>query len=69
MSIDFWKNCHQNQAQENDAFDFAISVDSDKAYEATSMGLGQIMGNNYAKCGYTSAKEMYGDFATGEQHN
>ena len=61
-----WMNCHQNQAQENDAFDFAISLNEVKAYEATSMGLAQIMGFNYSRCGYTSAKAMYNDFSTGE---
>lgn len=31
------------------------------------MGLAQIMGFNYGRCGYNSAKEMYDDFATGEE--
>lgn len=64
---DEWMDCHQNQTQENDAFTFAISLNSTKAYEATSMGLAQIMGFNYRRCGYTSAKEMYDDFTTGEE--
>lgn len=63
---DSWLTCHQNQTQEYDAFNFAISLSSTKAYEATSMGLAQIMGFNYRRCGYNSAKEMYDDFATGE---
>lgn len=65
-SKDAWINCHQNQAQENDAFDFAISLNPARAYEATSMGLAQIMGFNYKRCGYSSARNMYNDFATGE---
>ncbi len=64
---DDWMKCHQNQTQENDAFSFAISLNSTKAYEAISMGLAQIMGFNYGRCGYKSAKEMYDDFATGEE--
>lgn len=63
---DIWMSCHQNQTQENDAFAFAISLNPAKAYEATSMGLAQIMGFNYKRCGYSSAQEMYDDFATGE---
>ncbi|MDE6742514.1 MAG: N-acetylmuramidase family protein [Lachnospiraceae bacterium] len=62
-----WINCHQNQTQENDAFTFAISLNSAKAYESTSMGLAQIMGFNYKRCGYSSAQKMYDDFATGEK--
>lgn len=62
-----WIKCHQNQVQENDAFDFALSLNEVKAYEAISMGLAQIMGFNYSRCGYSSAKEMYYDFATGEK--
>lgn len=42
-------------------------LNSTKAHEATSMGLAQIMGFNYGRCGYDSAKEMYDDFATGEK--
>ena len=42
-------------------------LNSTKAHEATSMGLSQIMGFNYGRCGYDSAKEMYDDFATGEK--
>lgn len=63
---DAWMKCHESQTQENDAFALAISLNETKAYEATSMGLAQIMGFNYSRCGYGSAKEMYNDFATGE---
>lgn len=64
---DDWIKCHQNQTQENTAFSFAISLNSTKAYEATSMGLAQIMGFNYKRCGYTSAKKMYDGFAASEK--
>lgn len=67
ITSDAWMSCHQNQTHENDAFSFAISLNSTKAYEATSMGLAQIMGFNYSRCGYNSAKAMYDDFATGEK--
>ena len=63
---DPWTDCHQSQAQENDVLNFAASLDFTTAYEATSFGLAQILGSNYGRCGYNSAKEMYDAFATGE---
>lgn len=63
---DAWMKCHQNQTQEHDAFSLAVSLNSTKAYEAISMGLAQIMGSNHARCGYSSAKEMYDAFAASE---
>ena len=45
----------------------APKTDENAAYESISMGMGQIMGFNYADAGYNSAKEMYDDFSTGNE--
>ena len=45
----------------------AREIVGDKAYEFASYGLPQIMGFNYKKAGYTSAREMAEAFATGER--
>lgn len=63
---DAWSKCHQNQTQEHDAFSLALSLNAAKAYESISMGLAQIMGFHYSRCGYGSAQEMYDAFSTGE---
>jgi len=63
---DPWKECHTNQSVEYDAFNFAITLNAKLAYEATSYGLPQIMGFNYAVAGYSSAQEMYTEFGKGE---
>ena len=46
-------------------FEWAKKMDEYAAYMSISMGVGQIMGFNYADAGYDSAKEMYDDFCTG----
>lgn len=62
-----WIACHKNgQTGENTVFEFAKTLNSNAAYKSISMGMGQIMGGNYATCGYKSPKEMYDKFATGE---
>lgn len=62
-----WIECHKNgQTGENTVFDFAKTLNSTAAYKSISMGMGQIMGGNYSTCGYSSPKDMYDKFATGE---
>lgn len=61
-----WITCHTSQTQENDAFDFAKTLNENAAYMSISMGLGQIMGFNHQTCGFSTAKAMYTDFAKGE---
>lgn len=63
-----WKTVHTGrQSGEYAAFEFALSLDEEAAYRSVSMGLGQIMGANYAACGYGSAKEMFEDFSKGHE--
>lgn len=55
-----WRPIHTGrQADEYAAFDFALSIDEVAAYEAISMGAGQVMGFNFARAGYSSAAEMF----------
>ena len=44
----------------------AVGLDEQAAYQSVSMGIFQIMGFNYAKCGFISAKEMYTKFSVSE---
>jgi len=67
-ATDSWITVHTGeQSSEYDTFNFAKSLNEDAAYKSISMGLGQIMGFNYTTCGYSSAKEMFGDFNSGHQ--
>lgn len=50
---------------QNTALEYALQIDSKAAYEAISMGVGQIMGENYAAAGYDSAEEMYNQMSEG----
>lgn len=50
-----------------DAFTAAQQINENGAYESTSYGMGQIMGFNYDKLGYKSAKEMYEAFSQSEE--
>ncbi|GJD51066.1 hypothetical protein OPKNFCMD_3817 [Methylobacterium crusticola] len=45
----------------------ALAIDARVALEATSWGLGQIMGSNHAEAGYASAAEMVAAFLDGEE--
>lgn len=47
--------------------DQMIAVCGDKAYEFCSFGLPQMMGFNYAACGYSSAVAMFGAFKQSER--
>lgn len=44
----------------------AIKIAGDQAYRWASYGLGQTMGFNAEVCGYSSAKEMFEAYLTGE---
>ena len=44
----------------------AIEIAGDRAYRWASYGLGQIMGFNCEVCDFTSAKQMFEHFLTGE---
>ena len=48
-------------------FEKAIEFHDRAAYESASYGSYQIMGFNYKPCGYSSAKDMFEAFLTGEQ--
>ena len=62
-----WIECHKNgQTGEYTVFEFAKTLNSTAAYKSISMGMGQIMGGNYATCGFSSPKAMYDKFASGE---
>lgn len=54
------------QEAEWDAFNNAYSINPNAAMESTSIGLPQIMGFNYAQCGYSSVNKMWDDFKKGE---
>lgn len=56
------------QSKEWAAFNSAFSIDPKAAMESTSIGLPQIMGFNYAQCGYMSVGEMWDDFKKGEEN-
>lgn len=58
-----WITCHTNQDVEYDVFELAKSYDYSKAFCAISMGAPQILGENYAMLGYSSAEEMYEAFS------
>ncbi|MPN48632.1 hypothetical protein SDC9_196243 [bioreactor metagenome] len=63
-----WSKVHTGkQSTEYAAFNFALTLKEEAAYQSISMGLGQIMGGNFAACGYSSAKEMFEDFSRGHE--
>ncbi|WP_127489372.1 N-acetylmuramidase domain-containing protein [Paenibacillus ehimensis] len=63
-----WKMVHTgSQMGEYAAFEFAKKLKESAAYEAISMGMGQIMGFNYKQAGYHSAREMFDDFNRGHE--
>ena len=63
---DNWVNIHDGQRIENIAIERATEMNEELGYRATSMGVAQIMGFNYHKCGYRSATEMYHAFSAAE---
>ena len=62
-----WENL-QNKDQDgrwNDLI-LAVAIDRENAFECTSMGLFQILGEHYKRLGYKSAEEMLKDFSQSE---
>lgn len=58
-----WQDIHTNrQADEYAAFEFALRLDAEAAYQSVSMGAGQIMGFNAQRVGYPSARAMFDAF-------
>ena len=58
-----WQLIHGSQAQERSVIAFAASFGvRDAAYQASSWGLFQLLGEHYAEMGYSSAEEMAGKF-------
>lgn len=56
----------ENQDREYKAFSEAFHLNKNAAMQATSWGLGQIMGYHYARLGYKSVDDMVNDFKKGE---
>lgn len=56
----------ENQINEYKAFSEAFGINKKAAMEATSWGLGQIMGFHYSRLGYNSVDDMVEDFKKGE---
>lgn len=62
-----WQRFHNNQADEWMVFDAALSLNTDAAHSAISMGLPQIMGANHGLIGYETAGEMFAAFNRDER--
>jgi hypothetical protein len=56
----------EGQARERVAFDAACRIDKHTAQLSTSWGLPQMMGFNYAACGYKSVEDMVEAFRVSE---
>jgi hypothetical protein len=54
---------HGNQSKEWKAFGIARNLDEQAALNSISMGLGQIMGFNHDKIGYSSAEQMFNNMS------
>jgi hypothetical protein len=61
-----WRDVHENQTSEWEAFDFACTLDDSAARRSISMGGPQIMGFNYRALGCASVQDMFNDFAASE---
>lgn len=56
----------EGQVNEWKAFNAAFRIDAKSALLSTSIGLMQVMGFNFGKCGYGSVNDMWDDFKKGE---
>jgi hypothetical protein len=54
------------QEKEWEAFEKSKKINEESAYQATSWGLGQIMGFNHKVCGFETAKKMAENFELSE---
>lgn len=61
-----WIEFHGNQELEHKVLNAAMQIDEEIALQSASYGLGQVMGFNHRKLGYTSAKEMVSAFSNPE---
>ncbi|HZY44658.1 MAG TPA: N-acetylmuramidase domain-containing protein [Anaerolineae bacterium] len=59
-----WLNVHANQDSEYAALGVARSLNDSLALSSISMGLVQILGSNFAACGYSSIPAMFDSFST-----
>lgn len=62
---DKYNSFHGNQKNEYFVFNECVGMDSRAAHMSISMGLGQIMGFNYLRAGFSTPEAMYWDFNTG----
>lgn len=62
-----WMQFHGDQVYERVAQRLAAQIGREAAFEAASYGAGQIMGFNYALCGYDSAEAMVAAFSESEE--
>lgn len=60
------KNKVDVQSEEWKAFNKAFSINPEAAMESTSIGLGQVMGSNWERLGYSSVGKMWDDAKRGE---
>ncbi len=58
-----WLDVHANQDSEYAALGIARGLNDSIALSSISMGLVQILGSNFAACGYTSSQAMYDSFS------
>ncbi len=56
----------ENQEKEYKAFNNAFAIDKNAALQATSIGVGQIMGYHYARLGFKTVDQMWDAFKEGE---
>ena len=56
------------QKKEWEAFNSAFKIDAESAMLSTSIGMPQIMGQNFKACGFKSVGEMWDEFKKGEYH-
>lgn len=61
-----WKKIHASQGDEYRAFVIAQRLNDNATHRSTSFGVGQIMGFNALRVGYSSAKAMAESFWKGE---
>jgi hypothetical protein len=65
-----WKiidaNRVEGQKPEWTTFNAAFKINPNAALLSTSIGLMQVMGFNFSKCGYTSVNDMWDSFKLGE---
>jgi N-acetylmuramidase len=59
IETDAWRSFHGEQNIEWEVFEFARALNEEAALKSISMGLGQVMGFNYSKTGFSSVKDMF----------